>query len=263
MIDTAAVNTVNDQFISVVIPAYNEEKRIQATLRTLHEYLQRNFRRFEIIVVNDGSSDDTYRKIAEVATARSATDSIVTLSFSPNHGKGFAVRQGVLKAHGDFIVFTDADLSTPAEEIEKAVAASAEGYPVVIASRRHPDSVIERPQGWMRQRLGRLFNLLVRGLLSLPFNDTQCGFKCFTREAAGEIFTRARLNAFVFDVEILLIARKLGYAVREIPISWSDFAGSKVGFRANIFPILRELFTIYINDRRGVYYKVDANAKAR
>ncbi len=237
------------QSVSVIIPAYNEGERIEKTLRELVRYLELKFPRYEIVVSDDGSSDDTVEKITRIAETNRQ---IVLLSHFPNRGKGFAVRQGMLRAVYDAVLFTDADLSTPVEEIEIAVAELARGFSVVIASRRHPESVIARRQNPAREFIGRTFNALVRLMIGMPFRDTQCGFKCFTRSAAKEIFSRARIDRFSFDVEILLIAGAMGYAIKEIPVRWSNAPGSKVRPLRDLATILRELMQLYrARFRRG------------
>ena len=239
------------QSVSVVIPAYNEGGRIEKSLRELARYLELNFPRFEIIVIDDGSGDDTAEKIKRLAETNRQ---IVLHSYFPNRGKGFAVRQGVLRAANDAVLFTDADLSTPVEEIKIALAELARGFAVVIASRRHPESVIVHRQNLAREFIGRTFNALVRRMIGLPYRDTQCGFKCFTRSAAREIFSRARIDRFSFDVEILLIARALGYAIKEIPVRWTNAPGSKVRPLRDLGTILRELMHLYrAKFRRGSY----------
>jgi dolichyl-phosphate beta-glucosyltransferase len=235
--------------VSVVIPAYNEGVRIEKTLRELVRYLELKFPRFEIIVSDDGSSDDTAEKIKRLAETNRQN---VLLSHLPNRGKGFAVRQGMLRAANEAVLFTDADLSTPVEEIEIALAELARGFSVVIASRRHPESVIARRQNLAREFIGRTFNALVRLMTGLLYRDTQCGFKCFTLSAAKEIFSRARIDRFSFDVEILLIAGAMGYAIKEIPVRWSDAPGSKVRPLRDLATILRELMQLYrARFRRG------------
>lgn len=242
---------MDHQSVSVVIPTYNEGERIEATLCELVRYLELTFPRFEIVVSDDGSSDDTVERIKRIAE----TDRrIVPLSHFPNRGKGFAVRQGMLRAAHEAVLFTDADLSTPVEEIEVATAELARGFSVVIASRRHPESVIARRQNLAREFIGRAFNTLVRLMIGMPYRDTQCGFKCFTRSAAREIFSRARIDRFSFDVEILMIARAMGYAIKEIPVRWSDAPGSKVRPLRDLGTILRELMQLYrAGFRRGSY----------
>lgn len=237
-------------FVSVIVPAYNEGECIESTLATITGYLRARFSRFEVIVADDGSTDDTGRRVAEFAARE---PSVRLVAFPENHGKGFVVRQGVLAARGDAVFFTDADLSTPVEEIEKGLAGLEAGCPVVIASRRHPESVIALSQGPGREAIGRAFNLFVRGLLSLPFYDTQCGFKCFTGAAAREIFSLARVDGFAFDVETIVIARRLGYRVREIPVHWTNSPDSKVRPVRDLLFVVKDLLRIRRNDSRGLY----------
>ncbi len=241
---------MNSTFVSIVVPAYNEGSSIEATLETLVRYLRSAFSRFEVIAVDDGSTDDTSRKISEAAKIEPC---ISHLSLPTNRGKGFAVRQGILQAKGEAICFTDADLSTPVEAIEQGAIALQRGFPVVIASRGHPESIIALRQDRAREAIGKTFNLAVRTLLSLPFHDTQCGFKCFSREAAQAIFSRARIDGFAFDVEILVIARRLGYRVKEIPVTWTNSPDSKVRPVRHLPPVVRDLLRIYWNDRQELY----------
>ncbi len=237
-------------FVSLVVPVYNEAGRIQSSLERMLRYFVSSGFSFEVIAVDDGSTDTSREKIAAVAQR---DQRVRIVSFSTNHGKGFAVRQGVLKAEGEIVMFTDADLSTPMEEIEKAVQEILGGLAVVIGSRQHPASEIRVRQSYLRERIGRWFNWLVRGLLGLPFRDTQCGFKGFSRKAAREIFSRVRIDGFAFDVEVLLIARRLDYSVKEIPIRWSDSAASRIRPVRDSLRTFQELIAIYYNDRKGFY----------
>jgi dolichyl-phosphate beta-glucosyltransferase len=241
---------VNAYFVSVIIPTYNEGGCIQSNLEKVVDYLSPISSQSEVIVVDDGSTDDTLK---QVALAAHQDPRIRLIPFSTNRGKGFAVKQGILAARGDAVFFTDADLSTSIEAIQAGLNGIAEGCPVVIASRRHPESVIALPQNRARDAIGRLFNLVVRTLLSLRFRDTQCGFKCFSREAAREIFSLARIDGYAFDVEIIIIARKLGYRIKEIPVCWSDSADSKVRPLGDLSRVTRDLLKIYRNERAGLY----------
>ena len=208
--------------ISIIIPAYNEEKRLPATLRRVQDYLRRSAWEFaEIIVVDDGSQDGT------ATVARGA--GLRVLENPGNRGKGYTVRHGMLEAQGDWTLFSDADLSSPIEELEKLWAVAEKQKPaVVIGSRAMDRSLIGVRQPFFRDRIGRLFNLLMRVVTGLPFRDTQCGFKLFETKAARAIFSRQQLNGFGFDVEILFIARRLGYQCIEVPVRWNDVAGTKV-----------------------------------
>jgi glycosyltransferase involved in cell wall biosynthesis len=219
--------------ISIVVPAYNEERRLGATLDALAGYLAgRRFAFAEILVVDDGSSDAT---AALVERRRAENPSIRLLRNPGNRGKGYAVRHGMLEAAGDWILFTDADLSAPIEELDKLEAATGrERAEVAIGSRALDRSLIARHQPGLRETAGRFFNLVMRLVTGLPFRDTQCGFKLFEARAAREIFRRQRLDGFGFDVEALFIARRLGFRVAEVPVRWSDVEGTKVSMLSGL-----------------------------
>ncbi len=208
--------------ISIIIPAYNEEKRLPATLGRVRDYLCRQPWEFtEVIVVDDGSRDAT----GEVARRGKAR----LLANPGNRGKGYAVRHGMLEAKGDWALLSDADLSAPIEELDTLWnAAERENAAVAIGSRAIDRSLIGVRQPLFREYMGRFFNLLMRAITGLPFHDTQCGFKLFEARAAREIFSRQRLDGFGFDVEVLYIARHLGYKCLEVPVRWNDVAGTKV-----------------------------------
>ncbi|MDD4831018.1 MAG: glycosyltransferase family 2 protein [Candidatus Pacebacteria bacterium] len=212
--------------LSVVIPAYNEEKRIPKTLTEISDYLKQQSYEWEIIVVSDGSSDRT------VDIARSFSNQIKNLeviAMPERQGKGFGVRQGMLKAKGKYRIFTDADNSTPIQEVEKFWPEFDNGYEVVIGSRDIEGADVAVPQPFFRRFLGNGFNLLVQILLGLwGVWDTQCGFKGFSSKAAEEIFSISEIKHFGFDPEILAIAKKRGYKIKEVPIRWLNDADSKV-----------------------------------
>ncbi|NOZ19691.1 MAG: glycosyltransferase family 2 protein [Planctomycetes bacterium] len=212
--------------ISVVIPAYNERLRIKDSLKRIVSYFEQNRIRYEIIVVDDGSTDGTAR-IVEAMARR--VEVIRLVKGSTNRGKGHAVRRGMMTAHGDYILMTDADLSTPIEEIEKLLSPiDTGGYDIAIGSRALPQSDVRVRQSMLRERLGKFFNVLVRVLAVRGFRDTQCGFKCFTARAARAIFTRQTIGGFCFDVEVLTIARALGLSIREVPVAWVNSPESRV-----------------------------------
>jgi dolichyl-phosphate beta-glucosyltransferase len=208
--------------VSIIIPAYNEEKRLPATLERIRKYLCAAPWEFaEIVVVDDGSRDAT-REIAEKAGAR-------VLANPGNRGKGYSVRHGMLEAKADWALLTDADLSAPIEEFEKLWNTAVKtGAAVVFGSRALDRRLISVRQPVFRDFSGRFFNLVMRLITGLPFRDTQCGFKLFEARAAREIFSRQRLDGFGFDVEVLFIARLLGCQCLEVPVRWNDVAGSKV-----------------------------------
>ncbi|HYW46611.1 MAG TPA: dolichyl-phosphate beta-glucosyltransferase [Bryobacteraceae bacterium] len=232
--------------ISIIIPAYNEEKRLPATLEAVRSYLDRSRWEFdEIVVVDDGSRDAT----AEVARRAGAR----VLSNPGNRGKGYSVRHGMLDAKGEWALFTDADLSAPIDDLERLwTAAEREQAQVAFGSRAIDRSLVGVHQPRFREAMGRLFNLVMRLVTGLPFRDTQCGFKLFAASAAREIFGRQRLEGFGFDVEVLFIARRLGFRTLEVAVRWNDVAGTKVsmlrGMAAYLDPV-----KVRWNDLTGKY----------
>lgn len=228
-------------YLSVIIPAYNEAQRIGPTLQTILAYLQAQPYAAEVIVVDDGSSDGTAEL---VTTCQGRGTPIFLLRHAPNRGKGFTARRGFLQARGAFLLFTDADLSTPIEEVEKLLAAIETGADIAIGSRALPDSCIEMPQRWTRRLMGRCFNLLVRVLAVPGILDTQCGFKLFRREAALAICQRLTSARFGFDVEMLVLVRRLGYQVREVPVRWRDAPQSRVRLVRGSLLMLGELWRL-------------------
>ncbi|RJO62772.1 MAG: glycosyltransferase family 2 protein [Dehalococcoidia bacterium] len=201
--------------LSVVVPAYNEEQRLPETLRQLTTYGPVG----EIIVVDDGSTDKTF----ELATKYGAT----VLRNSVNYGKGYSVRRGALAAKGDVVLFTDADMATPIKDAAMLMKAIRDGSDIAIGSRYMPGSIIH---DWSpaRRLASKMFALFVRAATGLRYKDTQCGFKMFTKDAAQEIFSRSYEYRFAFDVEVLLLAKSMGFDVAEVPVEWSDAPGSTV-----------------------------------
>lgn len=211
--------------ISVVIPAFNEEQRLPATLDRIVAYFRSQALPFEVIVVNDGSQDRTG---AVVSACMAASPEVRLIEHDSNHGKGFAVQIGLLAARGDTWLFSDADLATPIEEVVALRAALDAGADLAMASRAHPESRLEVPQSLMRRTLGRCFNLAVRTMLWVPYRDTQCGFKMLRATTMRGIVERLRTPHFGFDFELVYRAHRSGRVVREVPTSWRDQAGSKV-----------------------------------
>ena len=237
--------------ISIIIPAYNEEKRLPAALGQVIAYLQGGDWAFaEILVVDDGSTDGT----AGVAEKMRADYPNMRVLRNPgNRGKGYAVRHGMLECRGEWALFTDADLSAPIAELETLwQAMEREGAPVAVGSRALDRRLIGVHQSWFRENAGRVFNLSMRLITGLPFRDTQCGFKLFETGAAREIFRRQLLDGFGFDVEVLFIGRRLGYREIEVPVRWNDVAGTKVstwrGLAAFLDPVM-----VRWNQVRGRY----------
>lgn len=206
----------NQMYISIVIPAYNEERRIVRTLEAITAFLDRKSYGSEVIVVDDGSSDGT---VAAVAAMSAKLPRIKIVRNDENMGKGHSVKRGVMEAEGDLIFFTDADLSTPIEALDSFLPEIRE-HDIVIGSRAIKGANIVLHEPVYREILGRIFSLLVRSLCVPGFTDTQCGAKLFRREAAKAIFPRQRLSRFAFDVELLYLARLCGYKVKEIPVDW-------------------------------------------
>ncbi|HET6363978.1 MAG TPA: glycosyltransferase [Nitrospirota bacterium] len=238
-----------DYTLTIVIPAFNEAKRIVNTLEAIHRYFERKGMKREIIVVDDGSSDDT---AAVVNALKARIHDLHCVSYLPNRGKGYAVKKGVEKSRGEYILFTDADNSTPIESFEKF-------YPllyhtkVVIGSRYMADSNVKIKQPKYRILLGRLGNFLIQVLLFDDIRDTQCGFKAFQHSAAKELFSRMKVNRFGFDIELLSIAYLLKYSVREVPVSWYNSPVSRVRPIKDTLRTFSELLYIKLNLLSGRY----------
>ena len=237
--------------LSIVIPAYNEEQRLPASLDTVRRYLEtKSFDFVEILVVNDGSRDGT----AAIVKEHAARDPRIRLLENPgNRGKGYAVRHGFTEARGDWVLFTDADLSAPIEELDKLAAVIAEtGASGAIGSRALNRALVGRHQSLARELSGRTFNLVMRLVTGLPYHDTQCGFKVLSRDAARAVAARQQIEGFGFDVEILFIAKKRGFRVLEVPVRWFNAEGSKVslwnGMQAFLDP-----WKVRWNNLKGLY----------
>ncbi len=230
--------------VSVIIPAFNEEVRLPQTLRATADYFAARPEPFDLLVVDDGSTDGTAQTVDDFSRQHPEL-SIQCLSYGGNRGKGYAVRYGMLRAGGDLRLFCDADLATPAEEYAVVRAAmEREGTPIGIGSRPLRNSHLLVHQPWYREWLGRSFNKAVQVLAVPGIADTQCGFKVFTAEAATDVFSRCRLDGFAFDSEALYVARRLGYAIAEVPIRWSHKEGSKVSMVRDGLRMLRDLSLI-------------------
>ncbi len=214
--------------LSVVIPAFNEENRIAGTLGGIIAFLKQQSWRAELIVVDDGSRDGTVAAAQKELHAFRSHGLMQVLENGQNRGKGFSVRRGMLAASGRFVLFSDADLSTPIEEVSGFIAALESGYDVVIGSRALPDSRIKVRQNLLRESMGKTFNRFARLFAFSGIHDSQCGFKCFRREAAQKLFSLQKLDGFSFDAEILYLAQKLGCRILESPVAWTNSPKSRV-----------------------------------
>ncbi len=238
-------------YISIIIPAYNEEKKIADTLTIIVEYLNQKRWNAEILVIEDGSKDNTAKIIREIAQHH---DCIHLIQNNINKGKGYSVKQGVLAARGEFILFTDADNSTPIEEVEKLLFALENSKcDIAIGSRSLPKSRIEIPQPFYRKIMGKVFNIFVRMILKLNIKDTQCGFKCFPQNIARQLFQYQRLERFGFDAEILFLAQRHRYHIKEIPILWKNRMESRVHIIKDSIRMLMELCIVKRNHLLGLY----------
>jgi dolichyl-phosphate beta-glucosyltransferase len=226
--------------ISVVIPAYNEEERIARSMKETSEYLKKSFKTWEIIVVDDGSHDKTQ---AIFQSIMAHIPSVHFIRFKTNRGKGHAVREGVKAAQGQLLLVMDADLATPLEETKPLCSALKEGFDIAIGSRLG-DSQKKVEQSFSRRLSGRFFNILVRLLIMNDFSDTQCGFKLFKSKAAKSLFNENRLDGYSFDIEVLYLAKKRGYKIKEVPIQWTAQEGSKVRVLRDAFRMVADIFTI-------------------
>jgi dolichyl-phosphate beta-glucosyltransferase len=233
--------------LSVVIPAYNEEKRIEKMLLLVDEYLSKQSYDYEILVVNDGSKDKTAEIISGLVGKLRGPKFVDN---KENRGKGWVVRQGMLSAQGDCRLFTDADNSTTIDHVEKFFPFFEQGYDIVIGSRRLKDSIIAVKQPWIRDFLGGIFRLIVRILVPLGIKDSQAGFKMFSKKAAETIFPKQTIFRWAFDVEVLAIAKKLGFKIKEVPITWINDAESHVklnGMVRMLFEVLRVRWNLWTN----------------
>ena len=229
-------------YLSIVIPAYNEEKRIGKTLFRIWDYMAGKEYEYEVIVVDDGSMDGT---ISEVQKSRLAIEcKLKMIKNGANRGKGFSVRNGISNSRGDYILFSDADLSTPIEELDKLFSIMDQGYDAVIGSRALKDSNVKVRQLWYREMMGKTFNLFVKSVLMGDFRDTQCGFKLFKASVAKEAVSVMKIDGFSFDVELLYLLLKKGYKIKEVPVVWLNSPVSKVNPLFDSLRMLIELMKI-------------------
>lgn len=254
---TAAPSRVVRCYLSLIVPAYNEEERLPATLERIAQYLGEREFSHELLVVDDGSRDATRDVVREFAVTRPWVRLVHyddETGAPLNRGKGFAIRMGVEAAVGRDVLFSDADLSTPIEEMERMLPLISRGdCDVVIASRALPESNLAVRQPLHRELMGRTFNKIVQALAVPGVVDTQCGFKAFRGDVAKKLFSLAQIDGFGFDPEILFLARKFGFKIREVPVTWEHRDNSRVNPITAPIGMLRELLEIRWNDVRGLY----------
>ncbi|HVN84174.1 MAG TPA: dolichyl-phosphate beta-glucosyltransferase [Candidatus Binatia bacterium] len=212
--------------ISVVVPVYNEARRILPSLEQIFPYMDARHPDYEVVVVDDGSTDDT---VALVRRHFGQRPQLRQVSYGGNRGKGYAVRYGAEQATGDVVLFSDADLSTPIEELDKLLPLAEQGYDLVMGTRAHPEADIRIRQPFYREYGGKLFNVFIRMLLLPDFRDTQCGFKLFRRTAMMPILRRQRIDRFAFDVELVYLAHQAGLKIADVPVVWMNSPETKMG----------------------------------
>ena len=254
------MRAVLDPFFSIVIPAYNESARLGATLERVLAFVSQQAWDAEVIVVDDGSTDNT----ADIARSYARNNDILRVVSNPgNRGKGYSVRNGILSARGAVLLFTDADLSSPIEESVKLFEALDAGADIAIGSRWLRTELQTQRQSVARQVMGRAFNLLLRLLLQLDFKDTQCGFKAFRRNAARAIFSLQKIDGWGFDPEILFLASKSGLKVAEVPVVWAHDDRTRINPIVDGTRMVLEIGRIRWNSLTGKYSAKSSVAHAR
>ena len=242
--------TIDSQIeLSIIIPAYNEERRLPKTLLRIREFHHARGISSEVIVVDDGSRDGT---VQYVESQIAAWPELRVVKNPGNRGKGYSVRHGMMEARGKIVLFTDADLSTPIEEADKLLAALA-AHDVAIGSRAMDRGLIEVHQPWTREYAGIMFNTIVRAILGLNIEDTQCGFKAFQREKSQIIFQQQRIERFGFDPELLFLAKRNGLTIAEVPVRWSNAPGTTVSMWDGIRAMFFEVAKVRWNAMTGKY----------
>jgi dolichyl-phosphate beta-glucosyltransferase len=240
---------MSQPYLSIIVPAYNEAERIPKSLLDMDKRLEHASYSYEIVVVNDGSTDNT---AAIVRNMMKAIKNLKLIDLTENSGKGGTVRQGMLLSAGKIRIFTDADNSTSIDQFEKMMPFFKEGYEVVIGSRALRGAELDPPEPWYRQIIGKILNLIIQVFVLPGIWDTQCGFKAFTEDAAKQIFMASKIVGWGFDVEVLALAKRYGYRIKEIPVRWVDDNRSHMTFRGGL-QFLRDIAIIRWRLWRGEY----------
>lgn len=249
---------VERPLLTIIIPAYNEEHRLPHSLQQVLSFAESQPYSVEVLVVDNNSADRT----AEIVRTAAAEHPILTLLYQPVQGKGAAVRKGIPAGRGEYLFICDADLAMPIEEVTKFLPPALSDYDVAIASREVPGAV-RHDEPWYRHLMGRVFNLLVRSLAVPGIQDTQCGFKCFRRQAALDLFAAQTIDGWAFDVELLHVARRRGYKIVEVPVNWYYGTNSRVSPLRDSWNMLREVLLIRRNSRKGLYDRGDSRLDSK
>ena len=243
--------TKEEIYLSIIIPAYNEEDRIKKTLEHIFKYLSEKSFTFEFVIVDDGCTDETIDIVKNTIGDKDYSFKIVKNDH--NMGKGFSIKKGVIESSGKFLLFSDADMSTPIEEFDKMIPFLEGGSDIVIGSRALNNSDIRKRQIWYREMMGKIFNFFVQLLVLKGIKDTQCGFKAFKADDAKRIFTKMTIYRFGFDVELLYLARILNLKITEVPIIWINSPASKVRCVTDSLSMFMSLIKIRYNRLIGIY----------
>ncbi len=237
-------------FLCIVIPVYNEEKRIGPSLDKIIAYLADKPWSRELVLVDDGGSDGGIKLACDILEGH---EPYRVISYGRNMGKGYALKQGMLASQGQIVLFTDADLSTPIEELDKILPWFEEGFDIVQGSRKMPGAMVERHQPWLRENMGKVFTALSNLIAEVNVRDVTCGFKCYRGAVAHDLYTRQRIFNWSFDAEIIHIARRSHYRLKEVPVRWFDETGTKVHLLHDSYHSFKGLLTIRLNSWRGLY----------
>jgi dolichyl-phosphate beta-glucosyltransferase len=246
-------------YLSIVIPVYNEERRIGPSLDKIMTYLAGQPWTREIVLVDDGSSDDGIKRACSQLEGR---EQFRVISYGSNRGKGYALKQGMIASEGQYVLFTDADLSTPIEELDKILPLFEQGFDIVQGSRKMPGASVERHQPWLRENMGKVFTALSNLIASVNVSDVTCGFKCYRGEIARDLYGRQRVFDWSFDAEIIHIARRSNYRLKEVPVRWLDERGTKVHLVRDSVRSFKGLLAIRLNAMRGLYNQSEAVVKS-